>query len=217
MKNNKGIIWITSLLCLLPIIFSAVVYEALPEQIAVHWNSAGVGDNYVHKAIAAFGLPVIFLAINLLSRVRLVNDPKSGQSQAIKQLGIWLIPALSIVLVPITLAIAMGADIPIVMVSTLLVGLLLVVIGNYLPKSRQNYTIGIKLPWTLNDVDNWNKTHRLAGYLYIIGGIALIIGNLLLSVPSLQLAVMLGTIILLVLVPAVYSYLLYKRGNARSK
>ena len=59
--------------------------------------------------------------------------------------------------------IGMGKDIPISTVVTMIVGIVFVVSGNYLPKSRQNYTIGIKLPWTLADVDNWNKTHRLAG------------------------------------------------------
>lgn len=213
MKKNKMIIMITSLLCLLPLVFSVVIYQSLPDQIAIHWDSAGVADNDVHKAVAAFGLPVIFLAINLFSKMRLLNDPKEGPSRAIKQLSIWLIPAMSIVLVPVTLAIAMGADIPIVMISTLLVGLLLVVVGNYLPKSRQNYTIGIKLPWTLSDVDNWNKTHRLAGYLWIAGGVILIISILLLSGPFAQISVTVIIVLALVLIPAIYSYSLYKREN----
>lgn len=211
MKNNKRILWITSLLCLLPLLFSVIVYRSLPEQIAIHWNSAGVADNYVHKALAAFGLPIVFFAINLFSKIRLLNDPREGQSQAIMQLSIWLIPVMSIILVPVTLAIAMGADIPIVMICTLLVGLLLVVFGNYLPKSRQNYTIGVKLPWTLNNADNWNKTHRLAGYLWIAGGVLLIISNFLLPRAFAQIAVTVIIVVVLVLVPIIYSYSLYKQ------
>ncbi len=165
-KSHKSILFITSLICLLPMIFSAVVYEELPARIAVHWNSAGVPDNYAGKAVAAFGLPALLLGIHLFSAMVLLNDPKrAAGSQKLRLLGIWIIPILSVVVVPVTLLIAMGAQIPIVMPVTLLVGTLLVVVGSYLPKSRQNYTVGIKLPWTLDSEENWNKTHRLAGYL----------------------------------------------------
>ncbi|HCC34853.1 MAG TPA: hypothetical protein DEQ02_04180 [Ruminococcaceae bacterium] len=208
--NKKTLIWVTSLLCLLPIAFSVAVYSSLPEQIAIHWNNAGTPDSFVHKAIAAFGIPLLFLIINLFSKIRLLNDPKGeSQSQAIKRFAIWLIPALSVILVPVTLSIAMGADIPIVMISTLLVGILMVIIGNYLPKSRQNYTIGIKLPWTLNDADNWNKTHRLAGYLWIIGGLLLIACNFLLRGAIAQLSVTAIIVAMLILTPILYSYMQY--------
>lgn len=213
--SKKTLVWITSLLCLLPLVFSAMVYTSLPEQVAIHWNSAGVPDNYVHKAFAAFGLPVLMMAINLFSKARLLEDPKgAGQSRAIRQIGIWLVPGLSIVLVPVTLSIAMGVNIPIVLISTLFVGILLIVIGNYLPKSRQNYTIGIKLPWTLNDGENWNKTHHMAGYLYIAGGSLLICCNFILSYASAQLFVTMGTIVVLIVVPAIYSYSQYKNKKA---
>ncbi len=97
----------------------------------------------------------------------------------------------------------------------MLVGLVLVVIGNYLPKSRQNYTIGIKLPWTLSDADNWNKTHRLAGVLFIAGGMLLIACNLLLTNSIVWLPVTLIIAAALVLIPILYSYAQYKRGKTR--
>lgn len=74
---------------------------------------------------------------------------------------------------------ALDKAISITLVVPVLLGLLLIVVGNYLPKNRQNYTIGLKLPWTLDDPDNWNKTHRLAGYLYILAGLVLIGGAFL--------------------------------------
>ncbi len=212
--SKKSVMWITSILCLLPIVFSAAVYASLPEQIAIHWNSAGEPDTLAHKAIAAFGIPLLFLAVNLFSKMRLLNDPKGdGHSQAMKRLSIWLIPALSIILVPITLSIAMGADIPIVLISTLLVGNVLIIFGNYLPKSRQNYTIGFKLPWTLNDADNWNKTHRLAGYLFIAGGLLLIACNFLLTSTAALLSATIAIVVMLVLIPILYSYAQYMRGR----
>jgi len=198
-------------------IFSAVVYSRLPDKIAIHWNVAGIADNYVHKAIAAFGVPIVFLIINLLiSKVRLLGDPKcEGQSQAKAgwQILTWITPALSLILVPIMLCIAMGANISMVMVGSLPVGLVLIIFGNYLPKSRQNNFIGIKLPWTLNNTDNWNKTHRLAGYVYIVCGALLIIVNFLLDNMFVYIPVYIIIIAALALFPTIYSYSLYRRES----
>lgn len=216
--KNKTLLWITSLLCLLPLVYSAVVYPTLPEQIAIHWNSAGEADNFIPKAIAAFGLPFLIVAINLYSKIRLLNDPKAeGQSQAIKQLSIWLIPVLALVLVPFTLLTAMGVEIPLLMMASLLLGLLLVVIGNYLPKSRQNYTIGVKLPWTLNDSDNWNKTNRLAGYLWMAGGALLIVWTFLKPETAFQIPVTILIVLALIFIPLLYSFSLYKTEERKNE
>ncbi|MDL2232930.1 DUF1648 domain-containing protein [Ruminococcaceae bacterium OttesenSCG-928-L11] len=217
--NNKRTLWMTSLLCLVPMIFSALVYSRLPDQIAIHWNAAGEADNYVSKAIAAFGLPILFLLINLLlTKMRMRGDPENEAQTRAKagwQIYVWTAPVLSVILVPVTLLIAMGAEIPMDLFASLLVGLVLVVCGNYLPKSRKNGFMGIKLPWTLSDETNWNKTHRLAGYLYIAGGVLLIICNFLLSNTIARLSVTGVVVVALILIPILYSYTLYTRGKAK--
>lgn len=75
------------------------------------------------------------------------------------------------------------------------------IIGNYLPKCRQNYTIGIKLPWTLHDSENWNKTHRFAAKVWLIGGLVLTVNALISSM-----VISIAVILLLVLAPTVYSF-----------
>ena len=80
------------------------------------------------------------------------------------------------------------------------------VIGNYLPKCKQNYTLGIKLPWTLDDEENWNRTHRFAGFLWVVGGVLIAI-NAFLEWEWLFLVVVFA----MVLIPAIYSYLYYKK------
>ena len=160
-KANK-ILLISTALCLLPIILALVLYEKLPEEIAIHFDHSRQPDNYLPKAIAAFGLPVLLAAINLYTHFRLNNDPKAeNASSTLKQAGKWVIPLISIVVMPITLFIALGAELPINMIITAIVGIVIVCCGNYLPKCKRNYTVGIKLPWTLNNEVNWNKTHRL--------------------------------------------------------
>lgn len=210
-KNNQLLI-ITSILCLLPIIMSVIVYNDLPEQIAIHWNDAGNPDNYLPRAVAAFGLPFLFVVINIFSKIRLFNDPKQANvSNTMRLISVWLIPATSLIAIPITLFIAMGISIPISGITPIFVGIILIICGNYLPKSRQNYTIGIKLPWTLHDADNWNKTHRLAGYLYIIGGFVLITFAFIFFESTFLGVVTVSTIILLIIVPMLYSYYIYRK------
>ncbi len=215
-RDDRTVLLLTSLVCLLPLMMSIVVYQDLPDQIAIHWDGMGNPDNFAPKALAAFGLPFLFLGINLFSKLVLFNDPKRAYtSQAMQIFAAWLPPLLSVVLIPITLLIALDNAIPITLGVPVLLGLVLIVAGNYLPKSRQNYTIGLKLPWTLNDADNWNKTHRLTGYLYILAGLILIGGAFISRgfqttnglTPTVFLA------IVLVIVPRFYSYWLYKRAG----
>ncbi len=208
-KNNKTLI-LTTLLCLLPILLGLALYDRLPEQIAVHWNSAGEPDSYFPKLAAVLGLPGLFAGISLFVNFTLSRDPKAQQqSEVLRNIGLWFIPFLSLLLVPITLFIAMGAQIPIGTIAPLLLGLFLVVTGTYLPKCRQNYTVGIKLPWTLHSEENWNRTHRMAGVLWIAGGFIIAAASLL-RVTWLPITVLIALV--LVFVPFVYSYLLYKKG-----
>ena len=214
MKNSSTLI-ITSVLCLLPLILSFAVYNDLPEQIAIHWDSTGNPDNYFPKALAAFGLPFLFLAFNIFSKLRLYNDPKRANvSKTMRAILAWLIPFMSIALVPITLFIAMGVNIPISIIVPVFTGIVLIVFGNYLPKSRQNYAVGIKLPWTLHNADNWNKTHRMAGYLYMLGGAVLIALTFISFEDSLWGILTISIVILLIVLPILYSYSLYKKNDS---
>ena len=195
---------------LAPIILSMTLYSQLPEQVAVHWDAAGNPDNYVSKAVAAFVLPLITAVINVIVNIGLNNDPKKmNAAPVLRTMGLWLIPALSLILMPVTLFKAIGAESPIQTIAPAIVGMLLVVIGNYLPKSKQNYTVGIKAPWTLNSQDNWNKTHRFAGYLWMAGGAFMILTAFLKA--SLAVAIV-PVIILIVAAPAIYSFSLFKKG-----
>ena len=177
-KNDAAVMILSSIVCLLPLILSVAVYNDLPEQIAIQWSNTGAPANTVPKAAAAFGLPFLFAAVNIISKIRLMNDPKrEGASSAMRAVYMWLIPSISLVAIPIALFMAIGVNIPITIIGPVIVGVIIILFGNYLPKSKQNYVIGIKLPWTLHDADNWNKTNRMAGYLWILGGIALITGS----------------------------------------
>ena len=208
MKNKKTLV-ITSLICLLPIIVGALVYKRLPETIATHFDLNGNPDGWSSRAFAVFGLPAILLAVNLLLPFMLRADPKhENMSGALVNITIWTIPVLSLICSGLTLGRALGYDVRIERVLPVFMGVLFILIGNYLPKTKQSYTMGIKLPWTLASEENWNRTHRLAGFLWVLGGVYFIVMSFIgWSVPAfvIPLAVM-------VLVPMVYSYLLYRKG-----
>lgn len=212
-KSNKTLI-ITTILCLLPVILAVLLYNRLPEQIAIHFDASGAPDNYLPKALAVFGLPVLMAVINLYTHFRIDNDPKSeNASSELKQLGKWAVPLLSVIVMPITIFIALGAQIPIVLIITAIVGVVIILCGNYLPKCRRNYTVGIKLPWTLDNEDNWNKTHRFAGFIWVIGGLAFTSTAFFSTVYAMY--IMLGIIILLVALPPVYSYAFYRKQQRK--
>lgn len=201
---------IGTILCLAPMILTTILYDKLPNQMAVHWNSAGIPDNFASKALAGYGFPVLMAVLNVLTQLIMNNDPKRyNYSKVLKNIAMWLIPGMSLILVPMMLFIALGVNINMSAYMQLILGISFMIIGNYLPKTKQNYTMGIKLPWTLNSEENWNKTHRLGGYVWLIGGICLILISWL-RVYSFTISMIILPI--LVIIPTVYSYLLYKKG-----
>ena len=208
MKENRKTMILTCLLCLLPMALGLYFYKDLPDQMPIHWNAAGEVDGYAPKALAVFGFPVFFSALELLMFFVILNDPKKqNQSNIMRQLGFWSLPVIGIIVYTATIFAGLGYDLPMETIAMLLVGVIFVVVGNYMPKAKQNYTIGIKLPWTLDDTENWNKTHRLAGFLWVIGGIVFLVGAFLPGGAILTI----GVVMVMALVPTIYSYLLYRK------
>ena len=209
-NNTRRTLLLTTAVCLLPMLLSAALYPQLPDQIAIHWNSAGQPDNYAPKLFAAFGIPVLMAIFNLLVHLLFYADPKrANMGRMLRLLGLWCCPVLCVILMPIILLSALGVSIPIPIVVSAVVGLFFILIGNYLPKSGQSYTAGIRLPWTLDDPDNWNKTARLSGYLFVAAGVIIFLCGCFQLFWPVTIA-----ILLTVIIPIVYSYLLYRRSHS---
>lgn len=199
---------ITCGVCLLPILFGLIIYDCLPAQMPIHWNIAGEIDNYASKEIFVFLLPILMSGIQLLCLFMMQMDPKyKNYSSKMLKIVVWIIPTITIVLEAITYAIVFGYEISINIVVPIFLGILFVILGNYLPKCRQNFTMGYRLPWTLNDEDNWNKTNRLAGYVMVLGGILIIIMSFF-DLAFWAVILFVGAILI---IPSVYSFLLYRK------
>ena len=207
-KNHWKTLLITSLVILLPILFGIYLWDQLPEQLPFHWNLQGEVDDWVSKPVAVFAMPPFLLAIQWLCVVATLSDPKKdNHASKILSLVFWLIPLISTVLHVFIYAVALGKNVPIESFLPIFMGLLFTVIGNFLPKAKQNYTIGIKIPWTLNSEENWNKTHRLAGWVWTFCGLTMMATAFLGIV-----WILIGLALTMVFVPLIYSYVLYRKG-----
>ena len=207
-KKNLKILIITSIIILLPMVAGLILWNQLPEQIPTHWNANGEVDGWSSKAFAVFGLPLLMLAFQWICTLGTGADPKkANHPEKVVQLVLWIIPVITIFLFTVTYMVALGQEVRMEVIMPVLAGLLLTVVGNYMPKCKQNYTIGIKIPWTLNSEENWNKTHRFAGWIWTFGGLAIMltgfVGGVWLFLP---------VVLVMVFAPMIYSYILHRKG-----
>ena len=206
-KKNWKTLVITSIVILTPILLGLLMWEKLPEKIPVHWNAAGEVDGWAGKPFGVFGMPLIMLAFQWLCVALTGTDPKQkNHSEKVLHLVFWIIPVLELVLFSMTFVTALGTEVPMDVVMSLFMGLLFVVIGNYLPKCKQNYTIGIKISWTLDSEENWNRTHRFAGRIWVIGGLVIMVAG------CFTFWAVFAATLPMVIVPVLYSYALHRKG-----
>lgn len=205
LKKNKGLMLWTSVIILLPMLAGILLWEQLPEQMAIHWDVNWEADGWSSRPLAVFGMPLFLLVIHWLCVWVTDQDKRNRhQNEKVLQLIFWIVPVVSLLGCGSTYALALGQPLRIDRLVPMLLGVVFAIIGNYLPKCRQNYTIGIKIVWTLSDEENWNTTHRLAGKLWMIGGLLLMLcaflsGTALLWVMPVVLGIM-------VVIPILYSW-----------
>ena len=207
MKKYKKRIIISSVITLLPILAGLILWNRLPDTIATHFGNDNVANGWSSKPFVVFAMPLLLLGLHLFILFVTMNAPKRKNiSEKMFGFLIWFVPVLSVFIFSITYCNALGMNVNIGMAVNIIVGIVFLVIGNYLPKCKQNYTAGIRIPWTLNSTENWNRTHRLAGWLFMLGGILFFLNAFL------QWSGMFFVIIVIALLPEVYSFLLYKKG-----
>lgn len=205
----------------IPWIYLASIWNSLPERIPVHFDITGTPDKYGRKNEIFFG-PIICTAVSLLVYLLLTNiykiDPKR---QASKQAGTFLKIAMVIVVFTscITLIVlnwtvrqhTLGLNLILVMM-----GLLFAYMGNVMHSIKPNYFAGFRLPWTLESADNWKATHLLASKMWFAGGILIAILALFIK-PIIMFFVMLGIVLIMLVIPAIYSYRFYKKEKSSTQ
>ena len=211
-KNNKGKMLLSSLLILLPMFFGLAIWDRLPELMALHWGLDGA-DGFGSRAAAVLVPPLILLALHWLGLLLSGSDPKNeGQTRTGNNMVFWIVPFISLMVNGFLYATALGAELNPASYISLFTGALFLVIGNLMPKVKQNSTLGIKIRRTLQDEENWNATHRFAGKLWVIGGLLMLPASFLPGETAV--ALMLAATLLMAVAPVVYSYRFYRKRKA---
>ncbi|SER70056.1 Uncharacterized membrane protein [Butyrivibrio fibrisolvens] len=215
LKENKRTLIIASVITILPIIIGIFLWNSFPDVMATHFGADNEGNGFSSKAFAVIGIPMILLAVEWIGALVTAHDPrKQNISPKMFSIMLWIVPVISIVATATMYSYNLGYKMNITFFAELVMGLAFVVLGNYLPKARQNYTIGIKTPWTLSNEDIWNRTHRLAGYLWVVGGITIVVFSL---IGFTKVYLMLAIIAVMAVIPYIYSYSLQvKHHNLQS-
>jgi uncharacterized membrane protein len=202
-KELKKTLTLTTIITLLPIFVGVFYWNQLPDKMATHFDMTGTPNGWSSKWFAVIGIPVVLAVVNVLCTILTETDPRRHKyPEKMMKLVYWICPVVSWICAGLTISYELGIEFAAMpKFGSLFMGIMFVVIGNYLPKVKQNYYMGIKLPWTYSDEENWNRTHRMAGKLWVVGGIVLLL-NFFLDIPSLAIVVL----IIMMLVPTIYSW-----------
>ncbi|MGM0525590.1 MAG: SdpI family protein [Pseudomonadota bacterium] len=202
--------WISLLFIAAVSLITALVYPHLSDAIPVHWNLAGEVDGWMNKPWGALILPLTMVGTWLLFEVLSFISPKGFKlNEFIDVVGLLMtiIIAFLAVISLAQIAYALGYQVAMTRIISGALGLLLLLTGNYFGKLRKNFFIGIRTPWTLANEEVWNRTHRLAGWLFVLAGLVLFISAFLTT----SIWLILPAILIAALVPAGYSLWIYKR------
>jgi uncharacterized membrane protein len=197
-------------------IAAAVIWPFAPQQFPAHWNLHGDVDRYAGPIKGLFALPLVAAGLYALLLILPKIDPGRANyasfRRAYRMIGLAVIGLLAS-LYACTLLTAFGHHVPMRAVVPLTVGILLIIIGNYMGKLRPNWFAGVRTPWTLSSRLSWNKTHRLARWLMMAMGLAWVACAVVQTGWMVALAVTFNVAAILWLV--VYSYVVWRNDPER--
>jgi uncharacterized membrane protein len=213
--NTRPMILVSAAVIGVMVLASAWAWLQLPSdaQVPIHWGPSGQPDDWADKTVGLWLMPVIATGVAALLALipryepRRANLARSSRAYGAVWIGVMLLIG-GLHLLAISVALGATMDLTrIVMVGT---GALFVVIGNYLPKVKPNYMMGIRTPWTLTSDRSWRRTHRIGGRLFVIEGL-LIAGLGLVGVSGeVLVVVLLAAIVVLLAITFTYSYQVWK-------
>lgn len=214
-KSSLTIIAI--LIALVPVVYLAIIWGSLPQTVPVHFDAEmkpnRMGDKSELWLVAALMTGASLLVYFLLTNIHKIDPKQKDKPQSIaafQKLAIGLLVFISALGFLILQAVKGSTGLQNLMFP--LMGLLFAFLGNYMVNIKPNYFAGFRLPWTLNNDDNWRKTHQLGGKLWFAGG--MLIAIVCLFLPSnVAFAFFLGTMLLMVMIPVIYSYRLFKKHS----
>jgi uncharacterized membrane protein len=192
---------------------AAVLWPLLPERMPTHWGLDGRVDGWGSRFEGAILLPLLALGIWLMAEVLPRIDPRRANFAKMRGAYDVTISAAVTMLVGLDaamLANAVGYPVPVSRIAAAGTGVLLVVLGNLLPRARPNWWFGIRTPWTLSNDRVWTRTHRVGGYLMVAAGLALVVAALALP-PAWSAGAAVAAAVVAGLGSAAYSYVAWRQ------
>lgn len=219
---NKFLTKITWLVMVVPFIYLAIVWNRLPGKIAMHFDIQGNADRYSNKneflwfmiimAIVSIGLYFLLANIYRIDPKRFAAENKNR----LQKIGFALIIFLALLqcfIIYIGVSGTVKLDMHFLFA---LIGVLWAVIGNYMNNIKPNYFAGFRLPWTLEDPENWKQTHHLAGKIWFGGGL-LIAAICIFSPTNVAITAFISISLLMVIIPIIFSYRFYKKHKSSNQ
>jgi len=208
--------WFGLVIAALAVAVSLWAYPQLPPTVATHWNVRGEADGFSSRLVAVSIMPLVILVMTGLFNVLPRLDPRRANYS--KFIGTyWLIAnaVILFILIGHGMIVATGLGYPVKIGRTMPigVGLLFIVLGNYLTRVEPNWFIGIRTPWTLSSDTVWRKTHRTGGWLMVLGGI--VIAACAFFPPGAFLPLFIAAVLIMAVIPIVQSYVLWKREQSK--
>ncbi len=195
------------LIAVLPVIYMFMNWNLLPESIPVHFDLKGNPNGYGSRWVYVI-MPVgLYLLMLVLPKI----DPRKANYDVFEGSYYKLRLILGIFFGMITASVIWGIvnnSNSIQKLMPLSIFFLFMLIGNYLGNIRPNYFVGIKVPWTLNNDEVWTRTHKMAGKLWFWGSL---VGMALYFVVEKIEYVFIPLLVILIVVPIVYSYVIYRK------
>jgi uncharacterized membrane protein len=194
------------------VLLSGAVWSELPDRIPTHWNFRGEVDGWSGRLSGAFSVPGIALAVWLLLPLLRRVDPRRANYERFNETFFVIVNSIVLfmaVMHTMMLGAALGLPIDMTRAVLALIGLVFVVLGNFLPRLRSNWWMGVRTPWTLENERVWRETHRLAGWTFVAGGALAVLSAFLPA--TVRTAVAFTGLISAGLLPVVWSYVLWRR------
>jgi uncharacterized membrane protein len=217
---NKKYYWLPVLgLIALPFGYAFYLYPSLPNSIPIHFNIKGEADGWgspesIFLGPAILGFTSLFVYF-IFANIKKIDPKRYADADASNYttIGLGVVVFLSILSLSILYG-TINESLRDGRFVFLLVGLFFSAFGLYMPKLKQNYFVGIRLPWTLEDASNWEATHQYAGKFWLIGGILIALFALLLN-GVIQLVVFFSIVFLIVIIPVIFSYRFFKKTKGK--
>ncbi len=210
--------WLSPVVIAAMAAFAAIVYSRLPERVPTHFDASGSPDGWMARWPGAFLFAGIGLVVWLLLLGLRRIDPRRAHYQRFEG-TYWIVLNIVVLLLAafeaVSLGLGLGWPIDAGRVTYALLGVVFLLLGNYLPRLRSNWWMGIRTPWTLESERVWRETHRLGGKTFVAGGIALLLVALFLPEAA-RVWIQVPVLVVSVGTPLVYSYFAYRRERAEA-